>query len=530
MNQDRQAMYDRIRASSKDEVILEEMIAHGFWSGDNPEQGEAHEALQKAAGLRRELSALTSELQRLDNYEAMLKALRKRNMERAMARRAETKARREAERVERAEVWRRKKQQDILYVGDGYSQDLQARTVDAEALAGNGALPRFEDAAQLAAAMGISVGELRWLTFGRKVSKTTHYQRFHLPKKSGGLRLISAPMPRLKEMQSWVLRTILEPVPLHGAACGFRRGLSIVDNARPHVGAEIVVNIDLKDFFPTLTYPRVKGAFRKLGYSGQVATLLALLTTEPEMVQVALDGQTYWMAQGERHLPQGAPSSPALTNIICRGLDAALHGRAEALGWAYSRYADDMTFSARGEEARARLGSLLTTVAKLVGDHGFTIHPDKTKILRKNSRQEVTGIVVNEKLSLDRKTMRRFRAVMFQVEQDGPAGKRWGQADDVLAGLAGYAYFIHMVDPERAAPYLAQLQRIFDKHGRPNQVVRGPASAPSWERFDPERKPAAVAEPQAEATAEPVPHAPLEAETEQTPASAQAKKPWWKFW
>lgn len=528
MNQNRQAMYDRIRASSKDEVILEEMIAHGFWSGDNPEQGVAHEALQKVAGLRRELNALTSELQRLDNYEAMLKALRKRNMEQAMARRAETKARREAERVERAEVWRRKKQQDILFVGESYSQDLQARTVDAEALAGNGDLPRFEDAAQLAAAMGISIGELRWLTFGRKVSKTTHYQRFHLPKKSGGLRLISAPMPRLKELQSWVLRSILEPVPLHAAACGFRRGLSIVDNARPHVGAEIVVNIDLKDFFPTLTYPRVKGAFRKLGYSGQVATLLALLTTEPEMVEVALDGQRYWMAQGERHLPQGAPSSPALTNIICRGLDAALHGRAEVLGWQYSRYADDMTFSASGEEARALVGTLLTTVTKIVGDHGFTIHPDKTKVLRKNSRQEVTGIVVNEKLSLDRKTMRRFRAVMFQVEKDGPAGKRWGQAEDVLAGLAGYAHFIHMVDPERAAPFLAQLQRIYDKHGKPNQVLGGQKLAPNWQRFDPNREPSAPVAAKDEAVTPPL-TAP-EAEPEQAAETPQENKRWWKFW
>ncbi|CAM2010436.1 reverse transcriptase family protein [Acanthopleuribacter pedis] len=528
MNQARQALYDRIRESSKDEVILEEMIALGFWDPAQPGKEAAAELIGKTAELEREMSALRSEMARIDNQEAMLKALRKRNMEQAKARRVETKKRREAERQARAEAWRLKKQQDILYLGEGYSHSLgEQGACDAAALDENGALPAYENAAALAAAMGISIGELRWLAFGRKVSQTTHYQRFQVPKKSGGLRLISAPMPRLKEIQSWILREILEKVPIRSAARGFVRGKSIVDNARPHVGADVVINVDIKDFFPTVTYPRVKGVFRKLGYRGQVATILAMLTTEPEMVALEMDGQRYWMAKGERRLPQGAPSSPALTNIICRGLDAELEELALVNEYEYTRYADDITFSTRGREANRRIGGVLRKIEQHVGAHGFTLHPDKTKVLRNNARQEVTGIVVNEKLSVDRKTLRRFRAVMFQVEQDGPEGKHWGQAEHVIAGLTGYAHFLKMVDPARAQPFLEQLARIVEKHGNPVYPERRAARAPSWRRYQPDSD-------QAEATdaapaANEAPAHPSGSEGEAATPVLE-KKPWWKFW
>ena len=103
--------------------------------------------------------------------------------------------------------------------------------------------------------------------------------------------IISAPLPRLKAAQHWVLKNVLEKLPVHEAAHGFRAGRSIVSNARPHVGAAVVVNLDLKDFFPTVVYPRVKGFFVKLGYSEATATALALLCTEPDMDEVELDGQ-----------------------------------------------------------------------------------------------------------------------------------------------------------------------------------------------------------------------------------------------
>src|SRR6185436_2006127 len=125
-------------------------------------------------------------------------------------------------------------------------------------------------AAELAAAIGVSLGQLRFLAFAREVSTTTHYRRFTIPKRSGGVRVISAPRDRLKRAQHWILEQVLAPIAMADPAHGFVRGRSTVSNATPHVGAATVINVDLKDFFPTVTYPRVKGLFGKLGYSEEV--------------------------------------------------------------------------------------------------------------------------------------------------------------------------------------------------------------------------------------------------------------------
>ena len=127
------------------------------------------------------------------------------------------------------------------------------------------------------------------------------------------------------------------------------KSIPLFSNAKPHVGQDVVVNLDFKDFFPTLTFKRVKGAFRNLGYSEHNAIILAALCTEPDQDQVKMDGVTYFVDKGERLLPQGAPTSPILTNIICFKMDKRLEGLAKRYGFTYSRYADDLTFSASGE-------------------------------------------------------------------------------------------------------------------------------------------------------------------------------------
>ena len=297
------------------------------------------------------------------------------------------------------------------------------------------------------------------MAHARRASNVSHYIRFKIAKKTGGERLISAPMPRLKRVQTWILYNILEQIDLHEAAHGFCRGRSIVTNAEPHVGADVVINLDLQDFFPSISYKRVKGLFISLGYSEAAATIFGLICTDAAVEAVELDGKTYYVALGDRHLPQGAPSSPAITNLICRRLDLRLTKMAASLGFVYTRYADDLTFSASGENLR-QICNVLKRTEAISTHEGFTIHPQKTRVLHKSQHQEVTGIVVNEKLNVDRETLKRFRATLFHIEKDGLAGKHWGNHPDLIQSIEGFANFVAMVNPEKGDKLKEQVQRI----------------------------------------------------------------------
>jgi retron-type reverse transcriptase len=460
----RQELYERIQKTSKEEVILEEMIRLGFWPRELGRPEDTREELERGRQLRKELEGLMAREVKLKDVEQGKKELRQKRMQESRQRQQETKLRRLRRRHERAEAWRVRKEREILFLGEGVSGGLKSTETDVDQLLARG-LPLLVTAEDLAAAMEISVGALRFLSFARRVATVSHYRRFQVPKKTGGLRLISAPMPRLKQAQQWVLTRILEQVAVHPAAHGFRKGRSIVTNAAPHVGAEVVVNLDLEQFFPTVSRRRIKGMFRSLGYGEQVATILSLICSEAEVRAVELDGRIYHVAQGERALPQGAPSSPAITNILCRGLDARLARIAEGLGFAYTRYADDMTFSGSGRAAED-VGRLLRRGRFVIEREGFRVHPEKTRVLRRGRQQEVTGLVVNRRVNVARATLRRFRATLFQIEHDGPAGKRWGSGPDVLAAIEGFANFVAMVDPERGGELRHRVGVILERYRR----------------------------------------------------------------
>jgi retron-type reverse transcriptase len=460
----RQELYDRIRAASKDEVVLDEMIRLGFWPRESQGAQDPAEEIRRRGELERLLTSLYTERARLQDPEKIKKAYRKQRMEESLRKRKENKERRLRERQDRAKKWQERKSKDILYLGEGVSAGLNNREGD-DAKLGAAKLPIIKSAEQLAKAMEITIGELRFLSFSRRVSTISHYQRFHIPKKSGGTRLISAPMPRLKHAQQWLLHNVFEKVTLHDAAHGFIRGRSIVSNAAPHIGSDVVINLDLKDFFPTVTYRRVRGVIRKLGYSEQVATIMALLCCEPDVDAVELDGKTYYVAKGPRFLPQGAPTSPALTNLLCRRLDARLKKVAEQLGFRYTRYADDLTFSAAGDSA-ANVGKILRRVRYVVDQEDFQVHPDKTRIFRRGRRQEVTGLVVNKQVSVSREILRKFRATLFQIEKDGPDGKHWGRSADVLSSVYGFANFVAMVDAAKGGVLRERVKALLRKHGR----------------------------------------------------------------
>lgn len=457
----RQELYDRIRESSKDHVILEEMIRLGFWPQRGTLPEDPADDIRREVELQNQLNALRTEASRLGDIERLRREARKRRLLESREKRKATKERRLRERRERKRAWARAKAKDITFIGTGYSAGLLERSGDVGRLA-KFDLPSLHTPAELAEAMGIEIAELRFLTFARQVSRVSHYARFRIPKKTGGERLISAPMPRLKKAQHWVLRNICDRLSVHQAAHGFRAERSIVSGARPHVGAAVVVNVDLKDFFPTVGYPRVRGMFRSLGYSEAVATLLALLCTEPAVEVVELDGETWYVGTGERALPQGAPTSPAITNRICRRMDHRLTVAAKKLGFAYTRYADDLSFSSKSGDG---VGALLRQVAHITAEEGFEVHPDKTRVFRRGRRQEVTGLVVNDKLSVPRRDVRRLRAVIHHIEKDGPEGKTWAHSPDVLSGVLGFASFVAMVDPDKGRSLLERARALMVKHG-----------------------------------------------------------------
>lgn len=454
----RDELYAHLRTTTKDAVVLQEMRRLGFWPADSGKPSVTDELITRESQLINELNTLTDKLRRVQDPKAALRDMRKQRMAAAKEKRELTKQKHAQLRHARALAWQEKRKSDIGYLGEGVSSGLNYTSTNTDKLA-RYQLPVLQKSLDLATAIGIPLAELRFMSFQRKVSQVSHYQRFAIPKKTGGQRFISAPMPRLKRCQYWVLDHILAKVPCHPAAHGFLSQHSILSNALPHVGQAVVINLDLKDFFPSIEYPRVKGVFKSLGYGDQIATLLGLLCTEQATEEVRVDKQKYFVAGKKRSLPQGAPSSPMITNILCHTLDKRLHAAATRLGFVYTRYADDLTFSTKQKE-RPPVGKLLWRVKQIIADEGFTLHPDKQHIMRHSQKQEVTGIVVNHSPTIDAKTLHRFRATLHQVEKNGPAGYHWNGNTDVLSALEGYARYVCMVNPVKGHPWLQRIKAL----------------------------------------------------------------------
>ncbi|MFZ6655786.1 reverse transcriptase family protein [Undibacterium sp. TJN19] len=474
----RDELYAHLRTTTKDAVVMREMQRLGFWPAQSDKPGVAEELIEREATLTASLGELSRQLERVQDPKAALRDMRKQRMVAAKERREQTRQKHAQLRYAKAVAWQQKRREDIVYLGEEVSSGLNYSSSDLDKLA-RLQLPVLQKAPELATAIGIPLAELRFMTFQRKVSAISHYQRFAISKKTGGQRIISAPMPRLKRCQYWVLDHILNKLPCHPAAHGFLPQHSIVSNATPHVGQAVVINLDLKDFFPSISYQRVKGVFASLGYSQQIATLLGLLCTEQASEEVRVDTQKYFVAGKQRSLPQGAPSSPMISNILCISLDKRLHAAAAKLGFQYTRYADDLTFSTSQKE-RPPVGKLLWRVKQIIAAEGFTPHPDKQRIMRHSQKQEVTGIVVNQTPTIDAKTLHRFRATLHQVEKHGPAGAHWNGNTNVLSALEGYARYICMVNPAKGQPWLARIKALRAAQASPAQVqVSKMASAAS---------------------------------------------------
>lgn len=385
-------------------------------------------------------------------------------------------------------TWQAYKATHIVYLGQGiyWSDDTSEDKWDladgAKRLLEN-QLPTFKNASELARRLNLSVPQLKGLCFHREVATRIPYHQFTIAKRNGSERQIWSPIPRLKYAQRWILDNILNNLPIHGSAHGFVIGKSIVSNAEIHTNSRILVKLDIKDFFPSITLKRVKGVFRHAGYPEHIATLLAMLCTESPRQLVSQNNVNYYVALGERCLPQGSPTSPAITNVVCLNLDRRLAGMADKHGLRYSRYADDLTFSLPNVAEKTRkgknkaditnvetadthpikasdnalIGMLLGSVAKILHEEGFTIHADKTRIIRPSTSQQVTGLVVNGDglPRVPRKLKRQLRATIYNLQNGKPL-----RDGETFHQLQGYASFIAMTDPKLGHELLQALKDL----------------------------------------------------------------------
>jgi RNA-directed DNA polymerase len=292
-------------------------------------------------------------------------------------------------------------------------------------------VPALVTPAQLAEWLGLDLGDLHWFADcqGREAKvppgPLRHYSYHWLAKPSGRSRLLEAPKSRLKALQRRLLRDILEQMPAHDAVHGCRRGRSIHTYVEPHVGQRIVIRLDLKQFFPSVGAGRVRRLFETAGYPRAVVRLLTGLCTN--VVPGDVLDQPAW--KGDRrvaralltnpHLPQGAPTSPALANLCVHRLDCRLAALAEKLGARYTRYADDLAFSG-GRELERAARRFQVQVGCIVLDEGFCLNMRKTRFMRRAIRQQLVGIVVNDRPNVIRCEYDTLRAVLHNCVCQGP--------------------------------------------------------------------------------------------------------------
>lgn len=259
-----------------------------------------------------------------------------------------------------------------------------------------------------------------------------YYHKYRISKRAGGYRRIEAPRRFLKLIQRWIYINILNTRELPSPVTGFVHGKNIFSNAEPHKPNKNLMVIDIKDFFPSVTGKEVYKVFKSFGFPRKVSTLLTGLCT--------LDNR----------LPQGAPTSPVIANIVFNPIDLALQDSAKEWDCCYTRYADDIAFS--GNEAFSRKD--IKAVSDILKEWDFRINTKKTRIIGSGGRQILTGLVVNTSGLPMRDKRRRWRAMFHQATLD--PSKYVGQSKS----LKGIASFINGYDSKLATKYFGVANKV----------------------------------------------------------------------
>lgn len=371
---------------------------------------------------------------------------------------------------------------------------------------GTWSLPAITTPSELASKLNLTDGELRWFADCHSLEsklpegKLRHYRYRWVKKPTGAYRLVESPKQRLKAIQKWILHEILDHVPPHASAHGFRKGCSIKTFVAPHSGRPGVLRLDLKDFFPSVKRSRVMAIFLALGYPEAVARLLTGLctnTTPSSVLKSCPDVESStkgWAGTFGRvhrfltrspstststpgpegaallqlkelfanpHLPQGAPTSPALANLSAYRLDLRLAALASSLdpAAAYTRYADDLVLS--GDASFLRCAErLAVTIGAIALEEGFEVQTRKTRLMRQSTRQKAGGLVLNAKPNVARPSFDRLKAILHNCVRHGPAGQNRSNHPHFRQHLEGKVAFVEQIHPQHGQKLRDLFNRI----------------------------------------------------------------------
>lgn len=306
----------------------------------------------------------------------------------------------------------------------------------------------------------IPYSELENIIFSRE----KYYGLFKLEKKRGGKREIRCPNSKLKSIQRWILRQILDKIPTHNSCKGFRKGASISQNALPHLHASSILKVDLFHFFDSISERRVYSVFKSAGYHPNLAVELAKLCTFPandKYENAIIDDPCYPsnFQLNESYLPQGAPTSPALANLVVRGLDIRLSSLATSLGAHYTRYADDLTFSGEFDALPK-----IRKIKEIVREEGFFLNNSKTSLRQKGQQQKVTGLIVSgNQLRVPKKYKREISKHIHFARKFGPQQHLRNISSDRASfqdWLLGKIMFVRSIEPNVGEDMLVKFNQI----------------------------------------------------------------------
>lgn len=278
------------------------------------------------------------------------------------------------------------------------------------------------------------------------------YEEFSIRKKNGGFRHISAPKNDLLNYQNWVKIFILDPLQFPEYLTSYQKGKSIADNAKPHANQALLIKFDLRNFYGQITQDKVFGMFKILGYSTSVSVDLAKICCKPESAEIA--GRNIPAC-----LPQGAPTSPTISNFVAGRMDKRLMEYAKKHGFNYTRYADDLSFS-------GPLNSPLRkgVIERIIQDEGFEVNKKKTRFVPSSTNQLVTGLNVNHKAAVPKKFRRMVHTHLHNCLRFGPYRnlEQLGISDKINYNdwLLGHIHYIKILHPMEADKMMAKYNRI----------------------------------------------------------------------